>query len=106
MSDEKYPDAHKKILASVQCPAIGEAGKTGTWRTLRPVINLEKCIVAKKEAHNCHFCWMFCPEATISRDIPPEVNYDYCKGCGICAAECPHEAIEMVEEGDAKSCPV
>ncbi|RLG69799.1 MAG: pyruvate ferredoxin oxidoreductase, partial [Candidatus Iainarchaeum archaeon] len=23
---------------------------------------------------------------------------DYCKGCGICASECPVKAISMVEE--------
>ncbi|PIV68985.1 MAG: ferredoxin, partial [Euryarchaeota archaeon CG01_land_8_20_14_3_00_38_12] len=25
-------------------------------------------------------------------------NYDYCKGCGICANECPKNAINMEEE--------
>ena len=28
----------------------------------------------------------------------PRVNLDYCKGCGICANECPKDAIEMVRE--------
>ena len=28
----------------------------------------------------------------------PVVNYDYCKGCGICAEECPTKCIAMVEE--------
>jgi len=27
-----------------------------------------------------------------------EFNYDYCKGCGICVAECPCGAIDMVKE--------
>ncbi len=27
-----------------------------------------------------------------------EVDYDYCKGCGICAAECPTQSYEMVPE--------
>ena len=27
-----------------------------------------------------------------------EIDYDYCKGCGICAAECPCGAIAMVPE--------
>jgi Pyruvate/2-oxoacid:ferredoxin oxidoreductase delta subunit len=27
-----------------------------------------------------------------------EIDYDYCKGCGICAAECPCGAIAMVTE--------
>jgi Pyruvate/2-oxoacid:ferredoxin oxidoreductase delta subunit len=26
------------------------------------------------------------------------VDYDYCKGCGICVEECPCGAIEMVPE--------
>jgi pyruvate ferredoxin oxidoreductase delta subunit len=26
-------------------------------------------------------------------------NFDFCKGCGICANECPAQAIEMVQEG-------
>ena len=25
-----------------------------------------------------------------------EFKYDYCKGCGVCVAECPSGAIEMV----------
>jgi Pyruvate/2-oxoacid:ferredoxin oxidoreductase delta subunit len=27
-----------------------------------------------------------------------EIDYDYCKGCGLCAAECPRGAIEMEPE--------
>jgi len=96
--EEDNPDVPKKILASMQKPVTGEAGKTGTWRTMRPILNKEKCIVVKTGQHNCHLCWLYCPEAVVSRDIPPEVNLEYCKGCGICAEECPHKAIEMVEE--------
>lgn len=31
-------------------------------------------------------------------DVKYEIDYDYCKGCGICANECPTKAIEMVPE--------
>ena len=66
--------------------------KTGGWRTMRPVIDLEKC---KK----CGICWKYCPDLSILIvDEYPKVDLDYCKGCGICANECPFDAIVMVEE--------
>ncbi len=68
--------------------------KTGSWRALKPVIDLDKCI-------KCLLCWIYCPDNAIIRrdDDYVEVDYVYCKGCGICANECPTKAIEMVEEG-------
>ena len=32
------------------------------------------------------------------RGVQYEIDYDYCKGCGLCAAECPCGAIEMEPE--------
>ena len=92
------------ILTCTQTPGIGEAGKTGTWRTIRPVLISEKCLVVKTGKPTCHLCWKFCPEMTVSRTIPPVWNYDYCKGCGICAFECPVDAIEMIPEKEAAAC--
>ena len=40
------------------------------------------------------------PEGVVKRSIPVEIDLDYCKGCGICAEECPGKAIEMVEEDE------
>jgi len=66
--------------------------KTGDWRAFRPVVDKEKCV-------NCLFCWIYCPDASIVRKEKwIEVNHDYCKGCGICAKECPKDAIKMTEE--------
>jgi len=66
--------------------------KTGDWRASRPIVDQNKCT-------NCLLCWIFCPDAAIDRlEKFVEVNYDYCKGCGVCANECPVKAITMVEE--------
>jgi 2-oxoacid:acceptor oxidoreductase delta subunit (pyruvate/2-ketoisovalerate family) len=49
----------------------------------------------------CDNCYIFCPDAAINRseeDDANTVNYDYCKGCGICVEECPRDAIVMEEE--------
>jgi len=48
-------------------------------------------------------CWFFCPENTIDvvevdGKSMPRIDYEYCKGCGICAQVCPTKAISMVEE--------
>jgi len=91
---------YQKILGSVQKPVIGEAGKTGSWSSKKPVIDLKNCVPVKSGKPSCFNCWLYCPEAVISRKIPPEIDTDYCKGCGICMEVCPTKAISM-EEGQS-----
>ncbi len=45
----------------------------------------------------CDTCLVYCPEGIIRRqtDHDYEVDYTYCKGCGICVEECPRKAMEM-----------
>jgi 2-oxoacid:acceptor oxidoreductase delta subunit (pyruvate/2-ketoisovalerate family) len=51
---------------------------------------------------SCDNCYGVCPDnAVIKLDRPSEpyaIDYDFCKGCGICVAECPCGAIEMIPE--------
>ena len=49
----------------------------------------------------CDNCYGICPDNSITklgRGKRFEFKYDYCKGCGMCAAECPCGAIKMVAE--------
>ncbi len=51
--------------------------------------------------NECGNCFLFCPDMSIITDVKrklPDFEKDYCKGCGICAKECPRGIINMVEE--------
>ncbi len=77
--------------------------QTGDWRVLRPVWREQNCI-------QCLFCWVYCPDNAVRVEDGKVTGFDlaHCKGCGICATECPGKidretkerlkAIEMVPE--------
>lgn len=88
---------HKSAMSR---PSVGEAGHTGDWRTERPVVDQAKCTAVKTEGASCFRCWLYCPEAVIARQVPITIDLDYCKGCAICAEECPTDAITMQPEAD------
>jgi len=49
----------------------------------------------------CDNCYGICPDNAITKLGPGrrfEFKYDYCKGCAMCATECPCGAITMVAE--------
>lgn len=52
--------------------------------------------------NECELCQIYCGDAAIVRSGNGgrfEIRVDYCKGCGVCAAECPRGAILMTREG-------
>ncbi len=82
---------------------VGEAGLTGQWRSLRPVIDESRCTPARRGKPSCFLCWLYCPEAVITKSVPVQIDLRYCKGCGVCAEECPTKAIDMVDEDRFRS---
>jgi pyruvate ferredoxin oxidoreductase delta subunit len=84
------------VSLPVTKPTLGAAGKTGTWRIFRPVVNEDK------KCSGCLLCWTFCPEGCVdfSPDGHVKFNLVYCKGCGICATECRLGVITMQREDD------
>jgi 2-oxoacid:acceptor oxidoreductase gamma subunit (pyruvate/2-ketoisovalerate family) len=46
--------------------------------------------------NECDLCCTYCPEGMLKRvGHRLEFDYAYCKGCGVCAAECPRNVIFM-----------
>ncbi len=82
-------------------PSESKGDKTGSWRTLvRPRYLQKDCIA-------CRMCLLICPEGCVSGKEKNTFNVDYtfCKGCGVCADICPKKDIAMEpeeQEGDQK----
>lgn len=75
-------------------PGCAADFKTGDWRTGEiPQTDYEKCT-------KCGRCYILCPDLSYVQREDGMYDWlaDYCKGCGICAAECPVNAITMVKE--------
>jgi Pyruvate/2-oxoacid:ferredoxin oxidoreductase delta subunit len=51
--------------------------------------------------NHCDNCLNYCPDTSILKMAFNEVDYEYCKGCGICENECPVGFIQMEKEETA-----
>jgi 2-oxoacid:acceptor oxidoreductase delta subunit (pyruvate/2-ketoisovalerate family) len=81
----------KEISPAGVCWKSSSQFLTGDWKTYTPIRDPEKCT-------RCLLCVLFCPDGAIhwqkeKGDI--EFDLNFCKGCGICANECPTKAIVM-----------
>lgn len=70
---------------------------TGGWRSKRPVWDKNSCT-------NCMMCWIVCPDSSIivKDEKMTGIDYDHCKGCGICVHECKFDCLKLVKESQAK----
>ena len=89
----KRPKSSEYLLG----PAATEFSNTptGKWKSMRPVVNQSEC-------KRCKQCIIFCPCDVISEipgvDEKIKIQYEYCKGCGICANVCINKCILMKKE--------
>ncbi|MGD8783911.1 MAG: 2-oxoacid:acceptor oxidoreductase family protein [Thioalkalispiraceae bacterium] len=87
----------EKSAPAIHAGATSIEVRTGLWRTMRPIINYDKC-------SGCWWvCSTYCPDGAIDvKDNKPVIDYDHCKGCLVCVAQCPPHAIESITEHEAQ----
>ena len=68
------------------------------WRVIKPIYNRDICI-------DCQNCWVFCPDTSIiSRDKKMiGIDFDHCKGCGICVEVCPTNPKSLLMFGEQQA---
>ena len=69
------------------------------WDQARVLREAERCLSCGT-CNMCRQCVSFCPDASINPGTTGdfvEIDLAHCKGCGICAYECPRGVITMEE---------
>ncbi|MDR3564286.1 MAG: 4Fe-4S binding protein [Negativicutes bacterium] len=89
----RYPTTKEEMPVGPYADAGVLAESNAGWRVNRPVLDSVQCV-------KCQKCWLICPDGAIERGEVYLIDYSFCKGCGLCAYECPKKAIIMVQEGD------
>ena len=86
------PQVHEELLdATARARSLEEVN-----RGLEDASEAQRCFSCG-HCTSCDSCLVYCPEGIIFRDGSAyKVDYDYCKGCGLCVTECPRHSMEMV----------
>jgi 2-oxoacid:acceptor oxidoreductase delta subunit (pyruvate/2-ketoisovalerate family) len=97
-----YADAPKTVR-----PVLELARRTTTFEEVQRGLDETNALYEARRClscgncFECDNCYGVCPDNAVIKLGPGkrfQFNYDYCKGCGICAQECPCGAIAMVPE--------
>ena len=102
LNDWYYADAPKTVrpmLEVVRRQSTFEEVQGGLDET-NALYEARRCLSCGN-CFECDNCYGVCPDNAVIKLGPGkrfQFNYDYCKGCGMCAQECPCGAIKMVPE--------
>ena len=97
-----YSDAPKTVR-----PQLDLARRTSSFDEVQGGLTEDNALFEARRClscgncFECDNCYGVCPDNAVVKLGPGNrfaFNYEYCKGCGVCVAECPCGAIEMVPE--------
>lgn len=91
----------------INIPKLNSNDRISNFYEIVRTVSPEEVIFESERCFSCGLCTMcdncviFCPDLVIRRkddNSGYNINYDYCKGCGICIEECPRNAISVEKE--------
>jgi 2-oxoacid:acceptor oxidoreductase delta subunit (pyruvate/2-ketoisovalerate family) len=91
-----YTNAPKRLQ-----PVLDRARRQSTFAEVVGGLDVTNALNEARRCMSCGNCFGVCPDNAIVELGPRrrfQTNYDFCKGCSMCAAECPCGAIEKVPE--------
>jgi NADPH-dependent glutamate synthase beta subunit-like oxidoreductase len=97
-----YSDAPAGVL-----PVLEAARRTDTFDEVVGGLDASTALFEARRClscgncFECDNCYSVCPDNAIVKLGPGQgfrIDLDYCKGCGLCATECPCGAIDLVTE--------
>jgi 2-oxoacid:acceptor oxidoreductase delta subunit (pyruvate/2-ketoisovalerate family) len=99
-----YADAPKTVR-----PRLDEVRRQSTFDEVVQGLDQSNALFEARRCMSCGSCFAcdncygVCPDNAVIKLDPTgsyayTIDYDFCKGCGLCAQECPCGAIEMVPE--------
>ncbi|MCI2399663.1 FAD-dependent oxidoreductase [Aliiroseovarius subalbicans] len=90
----KVPVAERRFDTEIE----GDLGRAAALAEANRCLSCGNCLA-------CDNCWTFCPDNAVIKTVELAqdgshylFDLDYCKGCGLCAHECPTGYIQMVPE--------
>jgi 2-oxoacid:acceptor oxidoreductase delta subunit (pyruvate/2-ketoisovalerate family) len=104
--EEINPD-HFHFSPRIISPRLLKKERVQSFAEINLKISADLAMREAKRCFNCGLCnqcdncRLFCPDLSVIREETPQgrrINYDYCKGCGICVVECPRNAMVLEEE--------
>ena len=102
LNDWYYADAPKTVR-----PMLEAARRQSTFEEVQGGLDETNALYEARRClscgncFECDNCYGVCPDNAVIKLGPGQrfrFNYDYCKGCSVCAQECPCGAIAMVPE--------
>lgn len=101
LTNWNYADAPHRVRAKIE-----SARRSSTFDEVVQGLDQESALFEARRCMSCgncfgcDNCFGVCPDNAIKKIKPGEYEfkYDYCKGCGICAEECPCGSILMIPE--------